>query len=98
MPQSTSAVFSKTRFKAVPLNEPGNIMEASLLRFKDAYQKTAATEFINILVETDAVKRRLGYAVLKDKKRQEYCICISKPTSYKNIKQKTERVFQLSPF
>ena len=56
---STSAVFGKTRFKAVPLDEPGNIMEASLLRLKDAYQKTAATEFINILVETDAVKRRL---------------------------------------
>ena len=56
---STSAVFGKTRFKAVPLDEPGNIMEASLLRLKDAYQKTAATEFINILVDTDAVKRRL---------------------------------------
>ncbi len=56
---STSAVFGKTRFKAVPLDEPGNIMEASLLRLKDSYQKTAATEFINILVETDAVKRRL---------------------------------------
>ena len=56
---STSAVFGKTRFKAVPLDEPGNIMEASLLRLKDAYQKTAATKFINILVDTDAVKRRL---------------------------------------
>ena len=56
---STSAVFGKTRFKAVPLDEPDNIMEASLLRLKDSYQKTAATEFINILVETDAVKRRL---------------------------------------
>lgn len=56
---STSAVFGKTRFKAIPLNEPGNIMEASLLRLKDAYQKTAAKEFISILLETDAVKRRL---------------------------------------
>ena len=56
---STSAVFGKTRFKAIPLNEPGNIMEASLLRLKGAYQKTAAREFINILLETDAVKRRL---------------------------------------
>lgn len=56
---STSAVFGKTRFKAIPLNEPGNIMEASLLRLKDSYQKNAAKEFIDILVETDAVKRRL---------------------------------------
>ena len=56
---STSAVFGKTRFKAIPLNEPGNIMEASLLRLKDAYQKNAAKEFINILLETNAVKRRL---------------------------------------
>ena len=56
---STSAVFGKTRFKAIPLNEPGNTMEASLLRLKDAYQKTAAKEFIKILLETDAVKRRL---------------------------------------
>ena len=56
---STSAVFGKTRFKAVPLNEQGNIMEASLLRLKDTYQKTAAKEFINILLETNAVKRRL---------------------------------------
>jgi LysR family cyn operon transcriptional activator len=56
---STSAVFGKPRFKAIPLSEPGNIMEASLLRLKDAYQKTAAKEFISILLETDAVKRRL---------------------------------------
>ena len=56
---STSAVFGKTRFKAIPLNEPGNIMEASLLRLKETYQKSAAKEFINILLETDAVKRRL---------------------------------------
>ena len=56
---STSAVFGKTRFKAIPLNESGNIMEASLLRLKDSYQKNAAKEFIDILVETDAVKRRL---------------------------------------
>ena len=56
---STSAVFGKTRFKAIPLNEPGNTMEASLLRLKDAYQKSAAKEFIKILLETDAVKRRL---------------------------------------
>jgi LysR family cyn operon transcriptional activator len=56
---STSAVFGKTRFKAIPLNEPDNIMEASLLILKDAYQKTAAKEFIKILLETDAVKRRL---------------------------------------
>ena len=56
---STSAVFGKTRFKAIPLNEPDNTMEASLLILKDAYQKTAAKEFIKILLETDAVKRRL---------------------------------------
>ena len=56
---STSAVFGKPRFKAIPLNEAGNTMEASLLRLKDTYQKTAAKEFIRILLETDAVKRRL---------------------------------------
>lgn len=57
---STSAVFGKTRFRAIPLDEPGNVMEASLLRLKGAYQKNAATEFIDILMNTDAVKRRLN--------------------------------------
>ncbi len=56
---STSAVFGKKRFKAVPLNEEGNVMEASLLSLKGAYQKTAAKEFIKILLDTEAVKRRL---------------------------------------
>ena len=56
---STSAVFGKTRFKAIPLDEPGNIMEASLLRLEGAYQKSAAKEFIDILLKTEAVKRRL---------------------------------------
>ena len=56
---STSAVFGKSRFKAIPLNEPGNIMEASLLSLKGTYQKAAAKEFFNILLETEAVKRRL---------------------------------------
>lgn len=56
---STSAVFGNTRFKAVPIDEPGNIMEASLLRLKGAYQKASAKEFIKILLNTEAVKRRL---------------------------------------
>ena len=56
---STSAVFGKPRFKAIPLDELGNIMEASLLRLAGSYQKTAAKEFIKILLDTDAVKRRL---------------------------------------
>ena len=56
---STSAVFGKTRFKAIPLDEEGNIMEASLLSLKGTYQKAAAKEFIKILLETEAVKRRL---------------------------------------
>ena len=56
---STSAVFGKTRFKAIPLDEPGNVMEASLLRLKGSYYKNAAKEFINILLNTEAVKRRL---------------------------------------
>ncbi|MBR2318500.1 MAG: LysR family transcriptional regulator [Bacteroidaceae bacterium] len=56
---STSAVFGKTRFKAIPLDEPGNVMEASLLSLKSAYQKAAAKEFVNILLNTEAVKRRL---------------------------------------
>lgn len=56
---STSAVFGKTRFKAIPLDEPGNVMEASLLRLEGAYQKSAAKEFIDILLNTEAVKRRL---------------------------------------
>jgi hypothetical protein len=34
-------------------------MEASLLSLKGAYQKTAAKEFIKILLDTEAVKRRL---------------------------------------
>lgn len=56
---SSSAVFGNTRFKAVPIDEPGNVMEASLLRIKGAYQKAAAKEFIKILLDTEAVKRRL---------------------------------------
>lgn len=56
---STSAVFGKNRFVAVPIDETGNVMEASLLTLKDSYQKNAAKEFIKILLETDAVKRRL---------------------------------------
>lgn len=56
---STSAVFGKNRFKAIPLDAPGNVMEASLLSLKGAYQKTAAKEFIKILLDTEAVKRRL---------------------------------------
>ena len=56
---STSAVFGKNRFVAIPIDEPGNVMEASLLTLKDSYQKNAAKEFIKILLETDAVKRRL---------------------------------------
>ena len=56
---STSAVFGNARFKAIPIDEPGNVMEASLLSLKGAYQKSAAREFIKILLETEAVKRRL---------------------------------------
>ena len=56
---STSAVFGNSRFKAVPIDEPGNVMEASLLSLKGAYQKASAREFINILMNTEAVKRRL---------------------------------------
>lgn len=56
---STSAVFGKNRFKAIPLDAPDNVMEASLLSLKGAYQKTAAKEFIKILLDTEAVKRRL---------------------------------------
>lgn len=56
---STSAVFGKSRFKAIPLDEPDNVMEASLLSLKGAYQKAAAKEFIKILLNTEAVKRRL---------------------------------------
>ena len=55
---SASAVFGNKRFKAVPLDEPGNLMEASMLTLKGVYQKASAKEFINILLDTDAVKRR----------------------------------------
>ena len=55
---STSAVFGNSRFKAIPIDDPANIMEASLLRLKGAYQKAAAQEFVKILLDTDAVKRR----------------------------------------
>ena len=56
---STSALFGKTRFKVIPIDEPDNVMEASLLTLKGAYQKAAAKEFIDILLNTEAVKRRL---------------------------------------
>lgn len=56
---SSSAVFGNSRFKAIPLDEPGNVMEASLLCLRGAYRKSAAKEFIKILLDTEAVKRRL---------------------------------------
>ena len=56
---STSAVFGNTRFKAVHINEPNNVMQASLLSLRGAYQKASAREFIKILLDTEAVKRRL---------------------------------------
>lgn len=56
---SSSAVFGNNRFSCIVLDEPGNVMEASLLRMKGAYQKASAKEFISILLNTDAVKRRL---------------------------------------
>ena len=55
---SASAVFGNRRFKAVILDEPNNLMVASVLSLKDVYQKASAKEFINILLDTDAVKRR----------------------------------------
>ncbi len=56
---SSSAVFGNNRFKYIILDEPGNVMQASLLRLKGAYQKASAKEFINILLNTNAVKKRL---------------------------------------
>ena len=56
---STSAVFGNSRFKAIPLDEPGNVMQASLLSLQGSYQKASAREFIKILLDTEAVKRRL---------------------------------------
>lgn len=56
---SNSAVFGNTRFKAIPIDEPENVMEASLLRLKEVYQKASAKEFIKILLDTEAVKRRI---------------------------------------
>ena len=56
---STSAVFGNARFKAIPLDEPGNVMEASLLSLAGSYQKASAREFIKILHDTEAVKRRV---------------------------------------
>lgn len=65
---STSAVFGNTRFKAIPIDEPGNVMEASLLSLKGAYQKNAAKEFIKILLETEAVKRRIvNWSIMSEK-------------------------------
>lgn len=55
---STSAVFGNSRFKAIPIEDPANVMEASLLRLKGAYQKAAAKEFVKILLNTEAVRRR----------------------------------------
>lgn len=56
---SSSAVFGNNRFKSIVLDEPGNVMEASLLQLKGSYQKASAKEFVSILLDTDAVKRRL---------------------------------------
>ncbi len=55
---STSAVFGSSRFRAIPIDDPANVMEASLLRLKGAYQKAAAREFVKILLDTEAVRRR----------------------------------------
>lgn len=55
---STSAVFGNSRFRAIPINDPSNVMEASLLRLKGSYEKAAAKEFVKILLNTEAVRRR----------------------------------------
>ena len=55
---STSAVFGNSRFRAIPIDDSANVMEASLLRLKGAYQKAAAKEFVKILLDTEAVRRR----------------------------------------
>ena len=55
---STSAVFGNSRFRAIPIDDPANVMEASLLRLKGSYEKAAAKEFVKILLNTEAVRRR----------------------------------------
>lgn len=55
---STSAVFGNSRFRAIPIDDPSNVMEASLLRLKGSYEKAAAKEFVKILLNTEAVRRR----------------------------------------
>jgi alpha-N-arabinofuranosidase len=45
--------------QSASIDENGNVMEASLLSLKGAYQKASAKEFIKILLNTEAVKRRL---------------------------------------
>lgn len=55
---STSAVFGNSRFRAIPIDDPANVMEASLLRLKGSYEKAAAREFVKILLNTEAVRRR----------------------------------------
>lgn len=55
---STSAVFGNSRFRAIPIDDPANVMEASLLRLKGSYEKAAAKEFVKILLDTEAVRRR----------------------------------------
>lgn len=56
---SASSVFGNARFRAVPIDEPRNVMQASLMSLRGAYQKASAREFIKILLDTEAVKRRL---------------------------------------
>lgn len=55
---STSAVFGNSRFRAIPIDDPSNVMEASLLRLKGSYEKAAAKEFVKILLNTEGVRRR----------------------------------------
>lgn len=55
---STSAVFGNSRFRAIPIDDPSNVMEASLLRLKGGYEKAAAKEFVKILLNTEGVRRR----------------------------------------
>lgn len=57
----SSAVLQSSNFKAIPLEVPHNIMEGCVHTLRKTYRKRAAEEFIKLLSDSVAVRRRANY-------------------------------------
>jgi len=56
---SKAAMESNPHLRAIPLDEPENVMTGSLHILKDSYRKASAKEFVRMLCETNAIKTKM---------------------------------------